>query len=284
MPIIKEKIKFNNQDVVLKINLGVGNNVLGYQQEIDNITEDIKEDLINPVIDYEVSRFKYNSDEVTTTYLYFNFIANGSTTINSFLTSGGAGFTLTEVSQKSKNVLNSFFIGEIYDSYDFYTQTKICTTYNTQILEGNTYLGLGLPIPSYDIDNSTSNQFNVFNIPKWFIDEQTGSTVTVYLKYSYYCAKNGSVALFYNEWNNTTELSKTPQLMYFKVILDIPTMTWKFDITGIEFPTTINAKQLPYTNLYSQQVNSGVDNFDNEQQVFPSGNTFIKTTGKYNKI
>ena len=72
MSIIVEKIKKNNKDVFLNINLKNNNDYFGYQEEINNITEETKKSLINPVIDNEIVRFRYYNQNIPIFKLYFN--------------------------------------------------------------------------------------------------------------------------------------------------------------------------------------------------------------------
>jgi len=268
MPIIKERIKFDNQDVNLKINLGVDNNVSGYQQEIDELTEKTKIDLTNPIVDNEVKRFLYGGGE--TIYLKFYFTANGTTYVNTF-SSTGAKFTSAEISSNSMKIRNSFFIMDFYDSFDDYTQNRIFTIHNTQILNG-----VG-GLPNYEITND--NQFYSWYVPKSFIDQNIANGITEiigYVKFSFYTAKYGSVRLFYNKDYVNAENPTSPERMYFKVNLDLVNGTWEFNTSGNQ-----KAYQLPITNLYSQKVNDAVDNFDNKQQDYPEGTIFDAETGDY---
>lgn len=268
MPIIKERIKFENQDINLKINLGVDNNFSGYQQEIDELTEETKIELTNPIIDNEVRRFQYGGNAIN---LLFYFTANGTTYVNGF-GSTGAKFSSTEISNNSMKILNSFFIMDFYNSFDNYTKTKIFTIYQTQILTGEE--SSGTPIPNYEITND--NQFYSWYVPKTFIDQniETGATTVVgYVKFSFYTAKYGKVRLFYNKDNQSL---KTPEKMYFKVILDLINMTWKFNTIGDK-----KAYQLPFTDAYYKKVNDGIDNFRNNEQDYPDGNTFDSQNGTY---
>ena len=102
MSIIKERILFNNQDVVLKIDLGTDNRLSGYQQEIDGLTEETKEDLINPIIDYEVLRFSQKANIIR----LFNFLFDGQSSADFT----DAGFTTSEIEDSDNVLLNSFFI------------------------------------------------------------------------------------------------------------------------------------------------------------------------------
>lgn len=269
MPIIKERIKFENQDINLKINLGVGNNISGYQQEIDKLTENTKVELTNPIVDNEVRRFQYGGSE--TIYLFFYFTANGTTYNNSF-GSTGAKFSATQISEHSDKIRNSFYMMDFYDSFDDYTQNRIFTIHQTQILDGET--SGSTPIPKYKITND--NQFYSWYVPKTFIDQNiaTGATtVTAYVKFSFYMARYGKVRLFYNYTNRSL---KTPERMYFKVKLNLVNMTWEFDASGNK-----KAYQVPLSDLYYKKVNDAVENFDNKQQDYPEGNAFDSETGNY---
>jgi len=278
MSIIRERIKFNNLDTNIKFGLGIGNRLSGYQQEIDSLTEETKVELTNPIIDNEVRRFQYDSNDAGVTYLWFYFSAGGSSAYNSFTTTG-ARFQTNEINNTNSGIQNSFFIMDFYDTYDNYTQTKIFTIYNTQILKGEK--SGTTPIPKYKLFSDTVNQFYNWYVPKSYIDEQTGSTVTGYIKFSFYSAKFGDITLFFNNDNGGL---KTPERMYFKVLLNLNTMTWKFDYSSTNFPPNAKAFQVPFTTTYSQRVNDTVESFENEQQNPPDGNVFDWTDGKYDVV
>ena len=72
MSIIKKTIKLNNNSSGATISFGLtGNNRLsGYQQEIDNLTEETKDDLINPAIDNEVRKFQYDGDAINLVFFF----------------------------------------------------------------------------------------------------------------------------------------------------------------------------------------------------------------------
>lgn len=264
MPIIKERIRNNNQDVYLKIDLGVRNRLSGYQQEIDNLTEETKEELVNPVVDYEVERFKHLPSNVSVITFSFSNAA-GTDHDETFIY---AGFTSTEIEDADDDVLNSFFIMEVYDTTDNNTQTKLFTTYNTLILDGET--SGGVPIPKYYVRDTTINQFFYQYVPKWFLDTQTGSTITVYSKFSFYSAKYGTVSLFYNP----NEAAMSTDRMYFKTYLYPNDMEWKFDNYSL-IPT-----ELSPNNSYVSRVNDTFENFQNLQQNPPEG-TFNPEDGTY---
>ena len=258
MSIIREKIRYAGNSMNIKFNLSLDDKFLGYQQEIDNLTQVVSLDLVNPEIDVEERRFKSFNSLMLTPQLEFQFFSG--TYQNSFL---AAGFSPANIAEQASNILNSFFIMDFYDTYDVNTQIKIFTIYLTKI--GNS--------PLYDID--VSNQLYYWYIPVWYLKAQTGSTVTGYAKFTFYNAKSGTTALFYN---NDNLACTTPEKMYFKAEINIVNKTWKF--TNPSFPLIL-AKQLYTSTQYNQRVNDTITNFNNEVQNYPSGTSFNYLDGKY---
>jgi hypothetical protein len=265
MSIIKETIRYNNQSLNLKIKLSSNDAFNGYQQEIDNLTTFTTNSLINPVTDIEMRRFKHYTDINTTIrFQFYNGISYN--TLFSF-----AGFTNEEILGKSLNTQNSFFILDYYDSFDYYTQNKIFTTYLTKIANS------GTTTSTYLINPTSNNQFYRWYVPISYIESQTGTTVIGYVKFSFYNAKTGKIQIFYN-LNN--ESLVTAEKMYFKTNLNLQNNTWQ--IISSTFPT-ITAKEYMYnTNkLYTDRINDTFDNFENLKQDYPSGNTFNIVDGTY---
>jgi len=256
MSVIKETLKFNNLDLNLKFSLGSNVGLTGYQQEIDNSTIDTEDELINPVNDTEVRRFK-NSVQNN---LSFYFVVNN--TNNSLFRN--AGFTQDEIDFNRDTIRNSFFILDFYDTYDTNTQTKIFTTYLTKILgNGNT--------ANYVLDiTNHSNQFSYWYIPQSYINLHT----TGYVKFSFFNAKYGVIQLFYNLDNQAL---KTPEKLYFKAALNLTTMTWSLTLA---YPPNINAVEL-YGSSYASKINNALSDFNNMKQNYPTGNAFDSTNGTY---
>jgi len=271
---IKETIKFNGADTFIKLPLKISDEFVDYQQQIDNLNEKAKEELINPVIDYEVRKYKYKKETTETTLTFF-FTPNGSSANDSF-GSTGAGFTTTEINDNANVIRNSFFILDFYDSFDDYTQNKIFTIYNTKILDSETDpTEDDIPVPIYKISNTNINQFYSWYIPESYLAPYIYSgytTIQAYVKISFYNAKKGKISLFYNQAN--AGLS-TPKKMYIEARLYPQTMEWQFtsdNVTMFEYPPT---------NAYVNRVNNRVDNFNNEKQDYPDGNVFDTKDGKY---
>jgi hypothetical protein len=249
-----------NDYINIKLELGSDDGFLGYQQEIDNLTSFTSTELINPTVDGERRRYKRNPSALTIlSFLFYN----GSTWNSTF---EAAGFTLNEYKGNSDNFLNSFFILDLYDTYDTNNQTKIFTAYLTN--KGNA-------TPTYNISAST-NQLYYLYIPESYITGQTGTT-TGYCKCMFYSAKTGKVVTFLNQENAS---SNKPNRIFFEIELNHGYRTWKY----IKSPTQMTAKEIINNPAYSDKVNDTVDTVDTLQQNPPSGNTFVTIGGKTNYL
>lgn len=270
---IKETIKYSGSGATLQFSLSSGIGLFDYQQQIDNITEETKEVLINPIIDNEVRRFSYAYAEVGETNLIFYFTPNGTAYHNNF---DYAGFNHTEITSNTIALRNSFFILDFYNTPDDNTQSRIFTTYLTKILGNYDTVTTTKNKPYYKMFPNISCQFYNWYIPKSFLDIQTGTTVIGYTRFSFYNAKYGTLALFFNKDNDGYSVIEKP---YFKTELDLQNMTWKFIYDGTNtnpsFPPDAIARQYPPTNPYSEKVNNTVDKFENEQQTYPTGDIFV---------
>jgi hypothetical protein len=260
MSIIREKVKYDGNGLNLKFNLNSSDQFLGYQQEIDNLTQFTSTELVNPPVDVEKRRFK-NYAQNTTSTIRFQFTLDGTTYNSSYV---NAGFTSAEVSNSSINIKNSFYIMDFYDNYDVNTQTKILTTYLTKIEQS----------PYYTID--TANQLYYLYVPVSYINENLDmgiNSVTGYIKLSFFNARNGQIVLFYNYQNRNLS---TAQKMYFTAKIDLYNKTWGF----INPATGLVANQLWSSYDYVNKVNN-ISKYTNEQQNYPSGTAFVAETGKY---
>jgi len=246
-----------NNFVNIKIPFGNNDNFLGLQQEIDAQTQFVTNELINPAVDEE--RIRYKATNTPTDAIISFWFYNG-TYVNTFI---GAGFTSYEYQSNSDNFNNSFFILDLYDTYDINTQTKIFTTYLSK--KGNT-------IPQYRISANTS-QFYYLHIPMSYIDNQTGNTSICYAKFMFYNAKTGNVATFYNDDNS---LATNAMRIHFEIELNHTSKTWRF--IAPHYP---NIWAYEITNAqYANKTNNTVDNLTISQPNPPSGNTFSYTDTK----
>lgn len=259
MSIIREKIRYTGNTTNIKFSLSSDDSFLGYQQEIDNLTQVVSIDLINPHVDLEERRFRNSLNGLNV--MTFQFTLNGVTYATDYK---NAGFTTAEIATNSLNKLNSFYMFEYYDTYDVNTQTKIFTTYISKLET----------VPQFTIDSN--NQIFHLYVPITYMNtliESGITTVTGYMKISFFNAINGQLVLF----NNTTYSNlSTPQKMYFNTELDLLNKSWKFIN-----PSVITGKQLWISGDYVNKINNSFSKFDNEKQNYPIGSIFDKTTGKY---
>ena len=256
-----EKIKYLGNDMNLKFTLNSDDNFLGFQQEIDNLTQGVGDNLINPTVDVEERRFKYKPNIFPTT-IKFLFTQNGNTYLTSLI---GAGFTGSELTNNSQSALNSFYILNFYDTYDVNTQTKILSTYLTKVNQ---------IVASYSIDSSS--QFYYLYIPISYINtniELVITGITGYSTLTFYNAKKRNAVLFFNQqYSGNT----TPLKMYFPTFIDFINKTWNF----VQYPT-VTAKQLWSSQEYINKVNDNINEINNESQTYPDGSSFRYLNGKY---
>jgi len=171
-------------------------------------------------------------------------------------------------------MLNSFFIMEMYDSWDINTQRKIFTSYLTKLI-GNDAYGNKVYTPNYTIGGSVPNQFYNWYLPVWYL---TGSTIiTGYTKFSFYNATNGKVMPFYNYDN---EASITAEKQYFNSFINVTGKTWNI-YTPPTHAGVVIARELWSSTAYSDKLDNTVENYNNQAQDYPSGNAFNSTDGKY---
>lgn len=269
MSIIKEIVKQSNSSGAtfnFKLSISNNNKFTGYQQEIDNLTQYTSTDLVNSVVDGETRKFGYaNQSPLVIKFDFFSILVGTGAYSSTFSSPpspvfniGSNMFTTDEITSNSDNFLNSFFMLDFYDSYDINNQTKIFRTYLTK--KGTE--------PVYNID--VNNQLYYWYVP---ISYLTGTTRIGYVKFSFYNAKYGTTALFYNKDN---ESLLTPERLYFKAELNILNKTWYF----ISPYSSITAKEFSNNPLYVNRVNATYSNYNVTQQTYPTGNTLTYSSGK----
>lgn len=260
MSIIQQKIYLgkNSTGATLTFGLSADINVSGYQQEIDRLTEETKQKLINPIEDYEITRFRYGS----TARLWFYFLNSNNT--NHYNNYSSAGFNGSEINNKDDVFRNSFYILDFYDTYSSNTQTRLFTNYQTQLGSA----------PQFQFDSNQGYQISYCNIPNWFINAQNYSFIRAYVKFSFYNAKDGNLQLFYN---NAINDASDPENLYFEVYLYPQSRTWRFA------STPINAYEVNPENAYVERNNETFQNFENKKQCYPDGNVF-EDDGTYDVV
>jgi hypothetical protein len=276
MSIIKEKIRLTGNDLNIKFPITNTGEFTGYQQEIDSFTTVKTVDSINDTVDGEVKRFKLEDSQFLRK-IYFAFFIDGSNPEQWNDNFQYAGFTTEEVASLSADYLNSFFILDFFDTFDPKIQTKFFSAYLTKLYSNNVFSN---PIFSgYEFNES----FQYYNqhVP---LDQLAtdGDSYTGYSRFSFYNAKSGTTAVFYNRDNR---YDTSAEKMFVKTVLDLNTMTFMFD-------TPSNLTTNPYVYLhelvsspqYIEKYNDTFENFDNLQQIYPTGSTFNYETGGYENV
>jgi len=265
MPIIKKIIALNNVKNI-SFSLESKNNRMGSDQIINKLVENYELESINNGVDNEVYRFKYK--DVFAKIMHFNFLS-GATYYNSYLY---AGFTSDEIIGNKNTFTNSFFIIDVLDSMDIYSQKIISKNYLTKLTRIRTD-GF-IQEPNYiigDTSASNKNQMNDIYLPKYFINSKN-DIFTVYLRISFYNAKTGKVTPFYNVVN---ESSKNSDKLFFGITVTKDSRSWKFNNQVLPY---VYAKEINNTTYQTKLTNTS-QNITNVNVVYPSGSTF-----NYNEI
>jgi hypothetical protein len=275
--LIKEQIKLNYNDMNLKFNLNSNTDLTGYQQEIDKYTTTKSDNLINPINDLEIKRFKLS--KYTEIFFYFN---NNGSYGNNYI---NAGFSQTEINSNASTILNSFYILDVYDSYNQYNQNKLGVIYMTKIYQNiNNGIVTYTTLPTYYI-NDGSSQFYYLNLPKYYLNQFTGNTISIYGKFSFFQAKDGVLKPFYNDFNKNIPMN--PIFEYVKIDVDLVNKTWNFNdytnnkgnlLTFYEIATSTS------NNNYVDKINSDIETIDDVKPVYPIENNFDYTTGDYKTV
>lgn len=270
-------IKNDRTDVNIKIGLRDNVSMIGYQDEVDNLTQIKSIDSINENVDNELRRFKFYGDSE----MIFKFWIDNSlqskfsgTTVDTI----NRMFTSEELILKKPNVLNSFFIIDTYDSYDEKTNNKLSTNYLTDITSKNYQNKPNVQVntPRYLINNTIRYPLYYLYIPEYFIKEvlsDTNKTTNIYAKLLFYNAKVGKVTVFTNP--NVVN-QNTDEKLYFKIEINI-NRTWKFIET-----LPLNLEEIPLTDTeYLDKINSSFDKTNILKQTYPTGDTFTYIERKY---
>ena len=117
-------------------------------------------------------------------------------------------------------------------------------------------------------------QFYYLFLPAYFIDQQTGTTGTTYVRFLFYNATSGKTSIFYNPYVSPD----TDEYTYFNVTINYLNNSWKFtEATGI-----LNINQIPEaSSSFIQKTNDNISNFDVLKQIYPTGQTFNYLTQDY---
>jgi hypothetical protein len=169
-----------------------------------------------------------------------------------------AGFNETDITFNNLNYKNSFFIWELYDSYNEENQRFIYKNYYNRLPNIN-FSGLIF----------INSEFKKILIPNYFINEFSGDTITGYSKFMFFNGETGKYHLFYNKLNENIE---NEERYYSKTIINKNNKTLQLD--SLEFYEEINA--VTYLNKINNEAS-----FNLFKETYPSGFTFNYKDGKY---
>ena len=184
MSIITHQIQPKGRTANIKITLDSSIDLLGYQQEIENLTNITNSSLVNPENDLEIRRFRFGLNNGIVQLFNFYFY-NEQTNLHDAKFEA-LGYVNDDIRLNNTKLQNSFFIMDYYTTYDNFSQQKIFSTYLTKVVQNNQY-----SIPVYISD--VSNQLYYWHIPKSYLNNFTGSTIYGYVRFSYYDARTGNI-------------------------------------------------------------------------------------------
>jgi len=253
---LRDKFLNDNLDKNIKLNLKNGFDVYFDESDIDLITQTKLEERVNPYLDSERIRFKFKQETINYP-LSFSF--RSGNTMSFGTTYRYAGFTQAELNQNQTSFINSFYAMEVYDSVNSKIQNLLSTTYIKPITS-NYYTG------STNIRFLQSDEQTKILIPKTFVEQQTGTSVNVYIKFSFYNAKTGKVIPFFY---NTLFARSGETTFYDTSILNITGKTYTLN----DVILTKSYREFSNTG-YTTNINDKFDNIQLKSLVFPTGTTF----------
>jgi hypothetical protein len=276
----KERIKLTSKDTIIKIQLSNSNDFTGYQQEIDKLTNFNTLDIVNPVEDEEIRRFKYMF--VNTHQISFGFEDVNPNTHEPSLKK--IGFNDNEINTNNRAIQNSFYVVDFYDTFDKFSQTKIFSNYSSKIIPIDTDINnntLDLDTTIYKLNNNS--QFFYINVPIWFIESiMSGglNTTVLYARFLFYNAKTGKITSFYNSENDSLT---TDERYYVRTEFNLVDYTWKFLGQNIDDFNTVHLFEIDRNRNqnFNEKVNNTVNNINEERLNPPTGNIFDDVTGRY---
>lgn len=251
MRLVQYKFLNNGLDKSINIPLSYNINTVGEEDALNNYINQATTDNVNNVNDIEKFKFKNNN------IINISFNYSG---ITSYVTDYTAiGFTNDDIILSRNNFKNSFYIIDLYDSFNSNIQNKIATNYFTVL--GNTNSSI------YNVSTTINNQLAFLYIPINIINNITGNTAIYYIRYSFYNANLGKLHLFYNSENINM---LTDEKYYYKINIDISNKSFNFitevaNITPLEVINNAN---------YIDKFNRSLDILPQKQQNYPTGNTF----------
>lgn len=254
---MKFTIKQSSNDKKLVIPFGGINNLLGYDDDMETLVSNETDNSINNETDLEVRRFK---SAISTNFeMWFHFW-NGLSYVfpNSQTSLAPLDFAANGLTSSSSEVRNSFFIIQIFDSFDEDIQKKLHTGYFNGY-DFTTRAGSSGLSTNYVVDNDS--EFLSLYIQNSFFEGMSG-LVTLYAKFFFYSAQSSKFYPFSNIQSPTTV-----QSIYIPITFNLNTYTYTYPTNLIDFYEITNP-------AYATLINDTVDSLPVQQTKYPSGNTF----------
>lgn len=249
---MKIQIKISDNDKNIQIPITGINNLLGYDDNIQSIVNGETDTSINSTSDLEVRRFKQSSGITITFYFW-----DGSNFINEL---APLDFAANSIGATSNQAKNSFYLIQIFDTYDEAIQKKLHTGY----FNGYDFLTRATDLETTYTFSNTSEFLDLY-INNKFLENLTGSTVNVYAKYLFYSGQSSKFYPFYPfSYQDTANKEED---IYQKIVLNLNNFnfnTSSFDVREITNPD------------YSTLINNTVSSIPVEKPKYPNGNTFTE--------
>lgn len=205
----------------------------------DNYTDD-------NIIDLEINKFTL----INTLNLTFRFF-NGNVYNNNFIS---AGFTEDEINLSNKAYRYSYFLIQVYNTFDSKNQILLHTGYIP------IYLFPNKTISTYNINsNELNKEFNnlyISNIHNIINNEE------LFVKFSFFNAKTGRIQLFYNQ----SSPLNTEERVYYKIIVNNTNKTYYYLNNNIIASQFLNEEFLNRINDRNKT--------ENKSPIFTQGNLF----------
>ena len=239
------KILRQNTDLNLVLNHELDFQMnLGWQENMEQFEDEVLDDIINPIDNYETVRYIHNPDGTSESDIWFYFYFSNNGSYNNGLDYSLVGIEPKENAKMLRQSTESFFRLEFYKTPNLlnvngnvtgYTaptrqNRKLIFTKNLTLPLGEKYfytpLQENIHVPVFHGSNYT-NKENMYLF--WFQDESvldetnlSGTTTgnTFFMTAKFFNAKDGIITDFYNDVYATSREIKENEDMYFQVDID----------------------------------------------------------------
>jgi len=260
---MKLQLKLSSNDKNIIIPIGGSANLLGYDDNVQSLVSNETDTSINVSSDLEVRRFNFSGTSINA---IFNFWSGG--TFNNYI-QYLAPYDFSGLTSGSEEARNSFYVMQVFDTYDEATQTKLHTGY----FNGYDFLGKAPNLSTNYVTNNSNTEFLSIYISNSFIVERNGLTIDLFVKFLFYSAASGK---FYPFSKNPYSTTNKQEDIYRKITIN--TSTFKYFVNGNVF----SCYEI-YNPDYSTLINNTVSSIPVQKTAYPSGNTFTQT-GNYETI